>query len=242
MQKDLLDEARRLLHKATSICVLTGAGVSAESGVPTFRDKNGLWRNHDPMQLATPEAFAATPALVWEFYNHRRRCIAAVEPNAGHLALAALERRLHDCTLATQNVDRLHQKAGSRNVLELHGDLWTTRCTACGVRQEDSTHDLGARPLCPACGGLLRPNVVWFGELLPQDAWGQALAAAKRCQVMLVAGTSATVQPAASLALMAREHGARVISCNLESTALSKAADIALQGKSGELLPLLLEA
>jgi len=245
-----LESARRWLAGAERIAVLTGAGISAESGVPIFRGPGGLWRQYRPEDLATPGAFARDPRLVWEWYDWRRSVVAQAEPNAGHLALAELERRTKDFTLITQNVDGLHERAGSRRVLKLHGDLWTLRCTGCGAERVDGTVPLPELPpRCAlrlrsgqACGGLLRPGVVWFGESLPADALEQAMAAAARAQVFLVVGTSAVVQPAASLPLMARQAGARVVEINAEPTPLTDLVDASFLGKSGELLPRLVEA
>ena len=236
-----LETARRWLAEAERVAVLTGAGISAESGVPIFRGPGGLWRQYRPEDLATPGAFARDPRLVWEWYDWRRSVVAQAAPNAGHLALAELERRTKDFTLITQNVDGLHERAGSRRVLKLHGDLWTLRCTACGAERVDRTVPLPELPpRCP-CGGFLRPGVVWFGESLPVDALEQAAAAAARAQVFLVVGTSAVVQPAASLPLLARQAGARVVEINAEPTPLTDIADASFLGKSGELLPRLVE-
>jgi NAD-dependent deacetylase len=232
-----LRQAREWIENAQSIAVLTGAGISAESGIPTFRGPGGLWNSRRPEDLATPEAFARDPKLVWEWYLWRRERVAAAKPNAGHLALARLEARGPHCTLITQNVDGLHRAAGSRNILELHGNLWRERCTDCGREQE--YHDSNARPLPPhcSCGGLLRPGVVWFGEPLPADAIELAVQAAQHCTVFLVCGTSAVVYPAAALPERALAAGARVIEVNLEETPFSQFAHLSLRGKCGELLP-----
>jgi len=221
--------------------VLTGAGISAESGVPTFRGADGLWKNHRATDLATPQAFAADPELVWEFYNWRRGLIGKVTFNAAHQALVTLEERVPAFTLITQNVDGLHLLAGSRNVLEIHGNLWKVRCTRCGRIRLDRNPDMGRRPVCEECGGLLRPHVVWFGESLDPDLLGRAVEAARISQVMLVIGTSAVVQPAASLALEAKAAGARVAEINLEPTGQSGTMDYALHGKAGEIVPRLVE-
>ncbi len=237
-----LETARRWLAEAERIAVLTGAGISAESGVPVFRGTGGLWRQHRPEDLATPAAFARDPRLVWEWYDWRRSVVAQAAPNAGHMALAELERRTKDFTLITQNVDGLHERAGSRRVLKLHGDLWSLRCTGCGAERVDRTVPLPELPpRCP-CGGLPRPGVVWFGESLPGDVLEQAMAAAARAQVFVVVGTSAVVQPAASLPLLARQAGARVVEINAEPTPLTELVDASFLGKSGELLPRLVEA
>ena len=229
------------LAEAERVVVLTGAGISAESGVPTFRGAGGLWRQHRPEDLATPEAFARGPRLVWEWYDWRRARVAKAEPNPGHLALAQLERRVPDFTLITQNVDGLHQRAGSRRVLKLHGDIWTLHCLGCGL--EETNHDVPLREIPPrcTCGGLFRPGVVWFGEALPADVLRHAMEAAAHAQVFLVVGTSAVVQPAASLPLLAQQNGAKLVEVNLEETPLSAQADASFWGKAGELLPRLLE-
>ncbi|HEX8201965.1 MAG TPA: NAD-dependent deacylase [Isosphaeraceae bacterium] len=229
-----LGRAARLVAGAGHVAVLTGAGVSAESGIPTFRGLGGLWRGRDPMSLATPEAFAATPELVWEFYNWRREIVARAEPNPAHLALAELARRVGRLTLVTQNVDRLHQRAGSRDVIELHGNLGEVLCSACRRRSDRTGDALPPLPRCQACGGLLRPAVVWFGEALPADELARASAAVRAADVLLVVGTSAVVYPAAGLIALARGP---VIEVNLEPTAASARVAIALFGKAGEILP-----
>ena len=236
-ETDFGDDAVEALLQAGSIAVLTGAGVSAESGVPTFRGPGALWRGRDPLSLATPEAFAADPRLVWEFYNFRRTLLANVEPNPAHHALAALEGIVPTFTLITQNVDRLHHRAGSRNVLEVHGNLHDVRCSACGRTFDRTGVELPPLPRCEACGALVRPAVVWFGEALPEGVWAQASAAALDADVMLVVGTSALVYPAAGLAATARRSGGFVIEINLEPALDGGAVDIAFEGKAGEILP-----
>ena len=220
------------------VAVLTGAGVSAESGVPTFRGEGGLWRNFRPEQLATPEAFHRDPTLVWEWYDWRRGLIGSCAPNAAHATLAEMEAALPAFTLITQNVDGLHQAAGSQHVLELHGNIWRTRCTRCGEVGEGHQVPLPELPPhCPVCGGLLRPDVVWFGESLPADVLDAAWAAAGRCRLMLVIGTSAVVQPAASLPLVALRNGARVVEVNPAETPLSADAHEVLRGPAAEMVP-----
>ncbi len=236
---DAAGEAADMLRGATRVAVLTGAGVSADSGVPTFRASDGLWEGHRIEDVATPSGFARDPDLVWEFYNQRRVNVAKVTPNPGHDALAALERHYGDgFTLATQNVDGLHQIAGSQRVLELHGCLRQTRCLGCEAVEDRGLNHLGARPLCPACGGRLRPNIVWFHESLPPDVLGAAEDAAAACDVFLVVGTSAVVFPAAGLIPVARANGATVIEFNLTRTDASSYADVGLYGRSGDTLPL----
>lgn len=235
-----MEQARRWIREASSIAVLTGAGISAESGIPTFRGAGGLWNNFRPEQLATPEAFERDPRLVWEWYEWRRGLVARAKPNAGHLALVRLEQLKSRFTLITQNVDSLHERAGSRNVVKLHGDLQVDRCTRC---LNETRWSGGARelpPLCPACGGLLRPGVVWFGEVLPPDAWDRAEEAARGVEIFLVVGTSAVVYPAAGLVPLAKSSGARVIECNMEETPLSAEVDRSIRGKAGEILPQLI--
>lgn len=244
------EELRRLrqaLEEAASIAVLTGAGISAESGIPTFRGPGGLWRNYSPQDLATLEAFARDPRLVWEWYDWRRGLVAKAEPNAGHRALAELERRRFSApqgrasfTLITQNVDGLHDRAGSRNIVKLHGDIWMVRCMGCGTEARNEQVPLGEIPPRCHCGALLRPGVVWFGESLPQDEWARAERASRGAQVFMVIGTSAVVYPAAGLAEVARRAGAKVAVVNAEPTSLDSFADFVLKGKAGEILPRLL--
>ncbi len=238
----IIERVSQRLSAFRSVCCLTGAGVSAESGVPTFRGRGGLWRGRRAEDLATPQAFQRDPEGVWEFYNDRREKLLGCTPNAGHSAIAALEDVFDDWTLITQNVDGLHRQAGSKNIVELHGNIWTTRCTACCQEFDHFRDKLGSRPTCDDCGGLLRPGVVWFGEMLPPDALSAAQNAASRCQAILVVGTSSVVEPAASMAGWARAHGALVVEINLERTPLSKEADVCLVGKAGEILPRLVSA
>lgn len=235
-------EAKEWIEQARSIAVLTGAGISAESGLPTFRGPGGLWRNFRPEQLATPEAFHRDPQLVWEWYDWRRSVHAQCEPNAGHGALAALEGRASNFVLITQNVDSLHERAGSRSILHLHGSLWRVRCMVCHGEEENTQVPLDPLPPRCACGGMMRPGVVWFGESLPQAEMERAMQAAYSADVFLVAGTSAVVYPAAALPHVAKQHGARLIEVNLETTELSSVAHISLRGKCGEILPQLLPA
>lgn len=235
---DSLERAADLLRRASRVAVLTGAGVSAESGVPTFRGSDGLWEGHRIEEVATPEGFENDPSLVWRFYNLRRAALRNVAPNPGHHALAQLERRLgsQHFTLTTQNIDGLHQAAGSQNVLELHGRLSRVRCTGCSYLA-DRTDELPALPRCEHCQSLLRPDVVWFGEMLPQQVWLEACEQTAQCECFLVVGTSAVVYPAAGLIRMARAAGAAVLEFNLEATAASSSADVSLFGPSGQLLP-----
>jgi NAD-dependent deacetylase len=232
--------AREWLKQARSVAVLTGAGVSAESGVPTFRGNGGLWKQHRAEALATPEAFARDPKLVWEWYDWRRGVLTQAQPNPGHRALVEMEKRLPAFTLITQNVDGLHELAGSRNVLRLHGSIWMLRCLACGDEHENRQTPLAEIPPRCQCGGMLRPGVVWFGEALPPRVWEAAEAAARAADLFLVIGTSAVVYPAAGLAHIAKSSGARVVEINVAETALSREIDEFWQGASGVLLPQLI--
>ncbi len=224
------------------IRVLTGAGISAESGIPTFRGKDGLWKKYDPMELATPEAFQRDPKLVWEWYDWRRQLIAGAEPNEGHRTLAQMEESFPDFWLITQNVDGLHQRAGSRKVIELHGNIWKVRCVSCGREDYDYRAPLPEiPPRCDNCGGLLRPGVVWFGESLPIDALQKAYELSEEAEVFIVVGTSAQVYPAAELPLVAKRSGARLIEVNPEETPLTPYADISLREKASTGLKKVLE-
>jgi len=229
--------AREWLEAATAVAVLTGAGISAESGIPTFRGPGGLWRQNRPEDLATPQAFARNPRLVWEWYDWRRGFIARAEPNAGHRALVRLEQRKESFTLITQNVDGLHDLAGSRKVLKVHGDIWQVRCISCGRQTEDRRVPLPDLPPRCACGGMLRPAVVWFGESLPPREWREAEEAARTADVFLVVGTSALVWPAAGLIETARGGGAKIIEVNPEATPFSSGAHASLRGAAGAILP-----
>lgn len=237
---EILTELAQLLAGGERVVALTGAGISVESGIPPFRGPEGLWRTFRPEDLATPQAFQRDPHLVWEWYDWRRGKIAQAQPNPGHKALVHLEARLPDFILLTQNVDGLHRQAGSRRLLEIHGNIWEVRCLDCGRVREDRRFPLPLLPHCQFCGGLLRPNVVWFGEALNPEVLRRAEAALIQTQVVLVVGTSALVQPAASFALWARQHGAKVAEINLDSTPLTAHCDFALTGKAGEILPMLL--
>ncbi|HTT12816.1 MAG TPA: NAD-dependent deacylase [Burkholderiaceae bacterium] len=240
MNREALAAARALLGRARSCVVLTGAGMSAESGVPTFRDaQTGFWSKFDPMQLASREGFEADPAFVWRWYASRRERVAQVEPNAGHLALVGQERRFSPFSIVTQNVDGLHTRAGSADVLELHGNLMRTTCFGgCGVRI-DSVADLpaGEPPVCPGCGDRLRPDVVWFGEMLDPATLERAEWLVARCEVMLVVGTSGMVYPAAGLPYLAKRAGAKVIVVNPNPSDLDGCADILLGGTAARALP-----
>ncbi|MCS7046263.1 MAG: NAD-dependent deacylase [Gemmataceae bacterium] len=238
-----LTRAAALVGAARRLAVLTGAGISAESGIATFRGAGGLWEGYRVEDVATPRAFQRDPALVWRFYNLRRANLASVAPNPGHHALAMLERRFPpgNFTLITQNVDGLHQAAGSRNVLEIHGAIRRVRCTGCGLNEDRGTAPLPDLPKCERCGALLRPDVVWFEEMLPADVWRRADEAVRASNCLLVVGTSAVVYPAAGLIDVARAGGSDIIEVNLETTPASCHADVILRGPSGQLLPRLLD-
>lgn len=230
------------LIKADSVAVFTGAGISAESGVPTFRGEDGLWKKFRPEELANFDAFIRNPDLVWEWYRYRKKIIADIKPNAGHYALAEMERHHKHFAIITQNIDNLHCRAGSKTVYELHGNIERNYCIDC--RKSYSNEDIIKQEKAPrcTCGGLIRPDVVWFGEYLPQDQWDVGEAAAERAEVFFSVGTSAVVYPAASLPIIAKRAGAYVVEINLERTELSHQADEVLLGKSGEILPKLIDA
>ena len=235
------DEVVRTLRDARHVLVLTGSGASAESGVPTFREaQTGLWEQFDPHELATPDAFHRDPELIWRWYNWRRELVARVKPNPGHYALVRLAELVPKLTLITQNVDGLHQRAGSKDVVEFHGNLFQNRCISEDLIVTDSDTST-AVPRCPGCGGFIRPGVVWFGESIPPQALKTAASAVQDCDVFLSIGTSSLVWPAADLAETARDNGAVVIEINLDATTLSERSDHYLQGKSGELLPELID-
>jgi NAD-dependent deacetylase len=237
------DELVTVLRQAQHVAVLTGAGTSAESGVPTFREaQTGLWAQYDPEELATPQAFRRNPRLVWEWYEWRRGLVAQAEPNPGHWALAALARHVPQLTLITQNVDGLHQRAGSENVIELHGNIMRTKCFDDGriVTQWPETDEIP--PRCPRCGGLLRPDVVWFGEGLPVGALATAVTAAQSCDIFFSIGTSALVQPAASLPVHALRNGRITVEINPQPTPITRQMKFVLTGPSGQILPALLAA
>lgn len=242
MPTDHLPLAREALSRARSIAILTGAGISAESGIPTFRDSlTGLWEQFKPEELATPSAFLAHPKRVWEWYAWRRNKVMEARPNAGHDALAELERhciaRDANFTLVTQNVDGLHQAAGSRNIIELHGNIRRVKCFEHHHAVESWTETGEIPPRCPQCGSMLRPDVVWFGEMLADDVLQTAMQAARNSEVFLSIGTATLVEPAASLPFIARQSGAMVIEINRDVTPLTTVAQISLRGAAGEILP-----
>ncbi|HJZ69464.1 MAG TPA: NAD-dependent deacylase [Blastocatellia bacterium] len=236
------DELQSAFDRAHSVAVLTGAGISAESGVPTFRGGGGseiwTWRGRPVTELSSAELIATDPKLVWEWFDYRRGMLTSIEPNAGHRALAEWERRFEEFTLITQNIDDLHRAAGSRNVLELHGNIWRARCLRCASTFEARKSPLEENPpRCFSCAGPARPDVVLFGEMLPEGVFERAEEAAARADLFFVIGTSAVVYPAAGLPITAKRSGARVIEVNPEMTDVSFVADITLLGKAGEILP-----
>jgi NAD-dependent deacetylase len=237
------EELVGFLRKAERVAALTGAGVSQESGLHTFRDaQTGLWSQYKPTELASPEAYERDPKLVWDWYAWRREAIKGVRPNPGHYALVDMAQHIPDFTLITQNVDGLHRMAGSSRVVELHGNLQRVKCASCGQQAEEWEDAQDEVPRCNVCGGLLRPDVVWFGESLPRAELEIAVEAARACHVFFSIGTSGIVQPAASLAFAARNKGAVVVEINAEPTPLTAKVDYALHGKSGEILPVLVQA
>ena len=237
---DIPEALLTALREARHVCVLTGDGVSAESGVPTFREaQDGLWERYSPHELATPEAFLADPELIWRWYRWRRDLVAAAEPNAGHSALAKLAELVPRLTLITQNVDNLHQRAGSNDVIEFHGNLFADRCFVENtIADGDHTLDV---PRCPKCGANLRPGVVWFGETIPEHALNESFAAASDCDVFLSVGTSSEVYPAAGLADLARENRALVAEINPQPTQQAARFDLVIAANSGTALPKLVE-
>ena len=239
MQVEFTDRFLDVLKGARSVVVSTGAGVSAESGVPTFRGEEGLWKKFRAEELATFEAFQANPEIVWEWYNYRREIINKIEPNPGHYAIAEMAGLFDKFQLVTQNVDDLHRVAGSEDIVELHGNIKRNRCLDCGQVSYDEEFEQFP-PLCK-CGGRLRPDVVWFGELLPAGAIEEAFAVSKSCDLFFSVGTSGIVQPAASLPHTAKQHGAFVTEVNIGPTEITFMADLHLKGKSGEILPVVVE-
>jgi NAD-dependent deacetylase len=247
-----LEAARDAIRAAEGVVILTGAGVSAESGVPTFRDRGGLWARFDPQELATPQAFRRDPVKVWEWYDLRRKVILECRPNPGHRAIVRFMAARNDALLVTQNVDGLHRRsleaegiaASSVTVLELHGNLARTRCSECSFREWDpepvGASDLDTLPRCPECDALMRPDVVWFGEMLDLPTLETAFLRAREAEVCVVAGTSAVVHPAASVPLATLEGGGILVEVNPEETPLTRGARWSLRGLSGQLLPSLL--
>ncbi|MDR3613653.1 MAG: NAD-dependent deacylase [Candidatus Obscuribacterales bacterium] len=236
-----IEKAAALMRSASNMAVLTGAGVSKESGIPTFRDaQTGLWAKYDPQQLASPEGFKNNPELVWQWYDMRRQNLANVQPNAAHIAISALESEFSEFAVLTQNVDGLHQRAGSKHVVELHGNITTFYCFDRLHPASEIPTGLKQPPVCH-CGSLIRPAVVWFGEALDRSVWRSASQTAIGCEVMLVVGTSALVQPAASLPFDAKQKGAKIIEINPEQTPLTRRADLFIQAPAAIAFPLLMQ-
>ncbi|MEU8264365.1 NAD-dependent deacylase [Micromonospora sp. NPDC048999] len=251
MEQLVTGEAAALLGRARRVVIFTGAGMSAESGVPTFRDAlTGLWQQYDAQALATPEAFRDDPALVWGWYEWRRSTVGRARPNPGHLAVAAIEARVPDSVLITQNVDDLHERAGSAAPVHLHGSLFAPRCSACAhpapmpdrVAEEPAGGRRITPPGCTRCSALIRPGVVWFGEALPEAALSSAVEAASACDLLLTVGTSGLVYPAAEVPQVAARCGAAVIQVNPQETPLDRVAEVNLRGPAARVLPALVEA
>ena len=230
------------LQSAEHIVVFTGAGISAESGVPTFRGEGGIWKKMKPEELANFDAFMRNPDLVWEWYKHRKQIMQTIQPNPGHYAIAEMEQLFKHVSVITQNIDNLHRRAGSTIVYELHGNIERNYCIGCGKKYtNEEIFKSDAIPRCSACKGLIRPDVVWFGEMLPQDDWNASVQAAEFADVFFVVGTSAVVYPAASLPQLAKRAGAYIVEVNVEPTELTLYADTTLLGKAGEVMPAILE-
>ncbi len=235
-----IHDLKARLAQATAVTVLTGAGISADSGVPTFRGADGLWKDHRPEELASPEAFARNPKLVWEWYNWRRELIATKQPNPAHTALVELEHNVNDFWLITQNVDGLHPLAGSQRLSEIHGNIWKVRCTQCERITVNRDVPIAILPECSTCAGLLRPHIVWFGESLDPQDLQKSFDALRKCEVLLIIGTSGVVYPAASFGPIAKENGAFVAELNLDPTPNSDLVDMAIQGHAKDLVPQLI--
>ena len=249
-ENTVIQQVVTLIEKNENLVILTGAGVSKESGVPTFRDAmDGLWAKYDPEQLATPQAFKQNPKLVWDWYQFRRGLVRQAKPNPGHFALAEIERRFPKTQLITQNVDDLHERAGTKNIIHLHGNIAKSKCfnncqgapTLIDISQIEWNQESGPPP-CPHCGAWVRPDVVWFHELLPDDNLGAAIDAVNCCDLMLVIGTSGFVTPAATMPSYAKSAGAKVVEVNPDYTMITRIVDLKLTGPSGKILPMIVEA
>ncbi|MBA7526829.1 NAD-dependent protein deacylase [subsurface metagenome] len=239
----MIEKAIEILNSSRSLFILTGAGISAESGIPTFRGADGLWKNYSATDLATPEAFEKNPELVWEWYHWRQGIILKAEPNPAHFAVAELEKKFNNFLLLTQNVDNLHRRAGSKKVLELHGNIFRARCLSCGRivhHQIEPGKEIINLPKCD-CEGLLRPDIVWFGEQIPQDIWQASLEFLSAADTSIICGTSGIVWPAAAIPEMAKKNRAKIIEINLEPTPISSIVDVSILGKAGEILPLIIQ-
>ena len=233
----MLDRLVDLMLNCRNCVVLTGAGISAESGVPTFRGKEGLWGKFRPEELATMEAFVANPKIVWEWYNWRRTLMGEVKPNPGHYALTEMEQLAENFTLITQNVDGLHRIAGTEEILELHGNIYRNKCVSCDSQYREEDIDPDQIPVCPKCGGKIRPDVVWFGEMLDEHVIEEAFHRSEQADIFLTVGTSAVIHPAASLPVVAKQYQATLVEINPEPTPLTDLADFSFTVKSGEFLP-----
>jgi len=234
----MFDTVAQKLKDSRKIVFVTGAGISQESGIPTFRGKDGYWRKYDPMKLASIDAFYDDPKLVWEWYEDRRKNILDVKPNEGHFAISQMEE-FKDVVILTQNIDGLHQRSGSTNVLELHGSIIRIKCTVCDFTDNITENFESLPPKCK-CGGMLRPDVVWFGESLPQNIWQSAIKEASVCDVMVIVGTSLVVSPANTLPVYAKQNGAILIEVNPEKTVMSNDMALSIQATSAEVLPKML--
>jgi len=234
----MFDTVAQKLKDSRKIVFVTGAGISQESGIPTFRGKDGYWRKYDPMKLASIDAFYDDPKLVWEWYEDRRKNILSVKPNEGHFAISQMEE-FKDVVILTQNIDGLHQRSGSTNVLELHGSIIRIKCTVCDFIDNITENFESLPPKCK-CGSMLRPDVVWFGEPLPQNIWQSAIKEASICDVMIIVGTSLVVSPANTLPVYAKQNGAILIEVNPEKTVMSNDMDLSIQATSAEVLPKIL--
>ncbi|MCD6492935.1 MAG: NAD-dependent deacylase [Archaeoglobaceae archaeon] len=242
MNVNEIEKATEIIKNSKYLIALTGAGVSAESGIPTFRGKDGLWNKYKPEELATPQAFNANPELVWEWYAWRMKIVFDANPNPAHHAFAELEKMGILKCLITQNVDDLHERAGSKNVLHLHGSLRIVKCISCDYQfYAEKPIEFKPLPTCPECNNLLRPGVVWFGEMLPSEILSKAFDEVERSDVIIVAGTSAVVQPAASLPLIVRKNKGKIIEINPNETPLTAIADVSIRGKAGEVLSKIVE-
>lgn len=230
------EELQKVLMSSRNVVALTGAGASAESGIPTFRGADGLWSKLKPEELANFEAFLRNPELVSEWYEHRRQITRESKPNPAHFALVDMEKMFRHFTVVTQNIDNLHKRAGSKNVAELHGNIERNYCLGCGTRYDGESFDRNGSFRCKKCGGLIRPDIVWFGEMLPADQWDIAERAASEARVMFVVGTSAVVYPAAELPMTVKRNGGIIVEVNIEKTPLTEYADYSFQGRASEIL------
>lgn len=240
----MINNAVKILNSTKSLFVLTGAGVSAESGIPTFRGVDGLWKNYSATELATPQAFVKNPGLVWEWYHWRQSIISKAKPNPAHYALVKLEKMIARFLLLTQNIDNLHRRAGSENILELHGNIFRTRCLQCNnITAYEHPEEISKNflPKC-ACDGLLRPDVVWFGESIPQKIWQDSMDFLSQADTVLICGTSGVVWPAAAIPEIAQQNNIKTIEINLEHTPVSSVVDISILGKAGEIMQSIITA